>query len=518
MTSLEISLSKEIISDHFGPIVEKVCTALISKGRLLISQLVNYTKLTRLQVEKALFILIQQNIVKYAEKPRTQLNYYSVDINEVLMRIHFPIFIRTIKEIFGTDGEEIAKLLLLHGRLSLTSLLTYVEDADSVKNTFCSMVATGFIIAVRPEDSISMVDKLLAEEDIEVSKLGASLKANDVSRIRVSLAVRAENEYDNNVATGMKRKAISNYDDYPSKSVYNSINDIDENIISRLNYNKLLVHCRNECVINLVKERLTPSAAELMKEILKIYTEEFNDCKRNSVAGPFSSAQLSYKIQDIKLKIDYSKGGGNKNPIVDYLETYRLDSVKFLTKNVERGNGDYYLNFKQINNHMKIDLIGNTIKEKYGSNSMRLWKILLDKGKFDEKQIAKVALVSHVEARKCLFELLNAGYTYLQEIPKTIDRNTMRSTFLWYTDMNKAEEQLISECYKVLINLKKRRKIEIEKLSKLIEKSERDDVKKDKSLLSEAEIYALEELKKILNRIDISEVGIGKMLLILKEF
>ncbi|KAG4102583.1 RNA polymerase III subunit RPC82 helix-turn-helix domain-containing protein [Neocallimastix lanati (nom. inval.)] len=518
MTSLEISLSKEIISDHFGPIVEKVCTSLISKGRLLISQLINITKLTRRQIEEALFILIQQNIVKYAEKPRTQLNYYSVDINEVLMRIHFPIFINTIKEIFGKDGEEIAKLLLLHGRLSLTSLLTYVEDIDSIKNTFCSMVAAGFIIAVRPEDSISMIDKLLAEEDIEVSKLGASLKANDVGRIRVSLAVRAENEYDNNVATGMKRKAISNYDDYPSKSVYNSINDIDENIISRLNYNKLLVHCRNKCVINLVKERLTPSAAELMKEILKIYTEEFNDCKRNSVAGPFSAAQLSYKIHDIKLKIDYSKGGGNKNPIVDYLETYRLDSVKFLTKDVERGNGDYYLNFKQINNHMKVDLIGNTIKEKYGSNSMRLWKILLDKGKFDEKQIAKVALVSHVEARKCLFELLNAGYTYLQEIPKTVDRNTMRSTFLWYTDMNKAEEQIISECYKVLINLKKRRKLETEKLSKLIEKSERDDVKKDKSLLNEAEIYALEELKKILNRIDISEVGIGKMLLILKEF
>ena len=84
--------------------------------------------------------------------------------------------------------------------------------------------------------------------------------------------------------------------------------------------------------------------------------------------------------------------------------------------------------------------------------------------------------------------------------------------------MNKAEEQLVSECYKVLVNLKKRRKIEIEKLSKLIEKSERDDVKKDNSLLSEAEIYALEELKKILNRIDISEIGIGKMLLILKEF
>jgi len=68
------------------------------------------------------------------------------------------------------------------------------------------MVATGFIIAVRPEDSVSMVDKLLTEEDIEVSKLGASLKANDVSRIRVSLAVRAENEYDNNVATGMVKK------------------------------------------------------------------------------------------------------------------------------------------------------------------------------------------------------------------------------------------------------------------------------------------------------------------------
>lgn len=518
MTSLEIALSKEIILDHFGPIVEKVCTALISKGRLLISQIINITNLTRRQVEESLFILIQQNIVKYAEKPRTQVNYYSVDINEVLMRIHFPLFILTIKEIFGAEGEEIAKLLLLHGRLSLTTLLSYIEDKDSIKNTFCSMVATGFIIAVRPEDSVSMIDKLLAEEDIEVSKLGASLKANDVSRIRVSLAVRAETEYDNNVATGMKRKALNNYDDYPSKSVYNSVNDIDENIISRLNYNKLLVHCRNESVIGLVRERLTPSAADLMREILKIYTEEFNDCKRNSVAGPFSSAQLSYKISDIKLKIDYSKGGGSKNPIVDYLETYRLDSVKFLTKDIERGNGDYYINFKEINNFMKIDLIGNTIKEKYGSNSMRLWKILLDKGKFDEKQIAKVALVSHLEARKCLFELLNAGYTYLQEIPKTVDRNTMRSTFLWYTDISKAEEQLVSECYKVLVNLKKRRKIEIEKLSKLIEKSERDDVKKDNSLLSEAEIYALEELKKILNRIDISEIGIGKMLLILKEF
>jgi len=80
-----------------------VCTALISEGRLLISQIINITKLTRRQVEESLFILIQQNIVKYAEKPRTQLNYYSVDVNEVLMRIHFPLFILTIKDIFGVD-------------------------------------------------------------------------------------------------------------------------------------------------------------------------------------------------------------------------------------------------------------------------------------------------------------------------------------------------------------------------------------------------------------------------------
>jgi len=80
-----------------------VCTALISEGRLLISQIINITKLTRRQVEESLFILIQQNIVKYAEKPRTQLNCYSVDVNEVLMRIHFPLFILTIKDIFGVD-------------------------------------------------------------------------------------------------------------------------------------------------------------------------------------------------------------------------------------------------------------------------------------------------------------------------------------------------------------------------------------------------------------------------------
>jgi len=88
-------------------------------------------------------------------------------------------------------------------KLFNTIFIKIKKDKDSIKNTFCSMVATGFIIAVRPEDSVSMIDKLLAEEDVEVSKLGASLKANDVSRIRVSLAVRAETEYDNNVATGM---------------------------------------------------------------------------------------------------------------------------------------------------------------------------------------------------------------------------------------------------------------------------------------------------------------------------
>lgn len=518
MSSLEQLLAKEIIEDHFGSTVEKVCSTLVIRGRLLISQIARYTNLPIKKIKESLFILMQQNIVKYSEKPRSNNYYYSADLNEIMMRLHFPTFIHCMEEIFGPDGRDISNLLLLHGKLSLTKLLEFVEEKDSIKSTFCSMVATGYIIAVRPEDSISIVDKLLTEEDVEVSKLGAALKANDVNRIRISLAIRAENEYDNNVATGMKRKAFSSYDSQPNKRVYNSMNDVDESIVSRLNYNKILVYCRNKTVSDLVKERITESAAELMKEILKMYTEDFNDCKRNTLAGPFSSAQLSYRIQDIKLNIDYSKGGGSKNPIVDYLETFRLDDVKFLTKELDRGTGEYYINFKQIIDYKKLQLISNIIKEKYGNSSIRIWKILLDKGKYDEKQIAKIALVSHLDARERLFELLNAGYSYLQEIPRNIDRNASRSIFLWYTSREKAEEQLINDCYKVIINIKQRRRYELKKLSKLIEKSERDDVKNDPTLLNDAETYALGELKKVLNRLDISELGINKIIMTLRDF
>jgi len=47
--------------------------------------------------------------------------------------------------------------------------------------------------------------------------------------------------------------------------------------------------------------------------------------------------------------------------------------------------------------------------------------IILIINKYIYLKIAKVALVSHVEARKCLFELLNAGYTYLQVIYNIIN-------------------------------------------------------------------------------------------------
>src|SRR5687768_1403112 len=107
------ALVLDIIREHFGTTVEKVSSALLFRGKMMISQIVQETLLELSVVQKSLLILIQHNCAipsedhkdREKEKIRVTFTFYQISPEDVLIRLRFPRFILIVKDIFQNEGE-----------------------------------------------------------------------------------------------------------------------------------------------------------------------------------------------------------------------------------------------------------------------------------------------------------------------------------------------------------------------------------------------------------------------------
>lgn len=98
----------------------------------------------------------------------------------------------------------------------------------------------------------------------------------------------------------------------------------------------------------------------------------------------------------------------------------------------------------------------NIIEQKFGSIGARIFRMLLAKKQLEQKQIADFALVSMQEARSVLYKMLQEGILQLQEVPKSLDHNPLRTFYLWNVNIEKNYEKITDDMYKTISNLRNR--------------------------------------------------------------
>ncbi len=209
--------------------------------------------------------------------------------------------------------------------------------------------------------------------------------------------------------------------------------------------------------------------------------------------------------------------GSTGNRLHDYLETLAQDESHFLVKKDEKGGGQYKVDVDALSASVQQRHLESIIQEKWGLVGCRIWRLLSEKGKLDEKQVSKLALISPKAGRELLYRMLGAGFVFLQDVPKTADHSASRTFFLWYVSLERSMALLLGQSHKVLENLKIRAGTEEAARSLLLEKTKRLDVVSGQAKLSESDQRGLAQLNKTLTKLKLAELHVERMLMLIRD-
>ncbi|KAF8468344.1 RNA polymerase III subunit RPC82-domain-containing protein [Kalaharituber pfeilii] len=205
--------------------------------------------------------------------------------------------------------------------------------------------------------------------------------------------------------------------------------------------------------------------------------------------------------------------------IKDHLDLLAQDSYPFVKSEGNRGLGEWSVDFGALIKTMKQVEIEKIIEQRFGGVATRLLRILQEKGKLDEKQLATIALRKSTSIRSTLSALQEAGHLELQEVPKTADRAASRTIFLWYYDPDRARLNVLHDIYKAMSRTLQRIAHERSEVQPLLEKAERTDILgKEELYLSKAELRTIARFRVIEEKL-LAQVGrLDRQVMIFRDY
>lgn len=133
--------------------------------------------------------------------------------------------------------------------------------------------------------------------------------------------------------------------------------------------------------------------------------------------------------------------------------------------------GKYIIELAELGNAVKQLILEGVVREKVGDAGCRLYRLLLRRHanggcsargqqKLELKQLAEMTLMPEREARPLLLQLLQSEFVLLQEVPRSSDRNTKTTTYVWYVSLQHAYRTVENALLHTLVNLHRRLRYE----------------------------------------------------------
>ena len=184
-----------------------------------------------------------------------------------------------------------------------------------------------------------------------------------------------------------------------------------------------------------------------------------------------------------------------------------------------RSSGEWRVNFPALTNTLIQAELDTTSTARYGRIATRIVRMLRDKGRLEEKQLAPTAMMRVKDVRALLTDLQSHGFLDAQELPKDNGRQPSRTLYLWGFNQKTAQDSVIQQCYQGMSRALQRVQVERDKYRQVIEKAERLDVKgQEASVLSNGEKEMLREWREIEERL-LTQVGrMDDVVALLRDF
>ncbi|KNZ57128.1 hypothetical protein VP01_2234g4 [Puccinia sorghi] len=182
------------------------------------------------------------------------------------------------------------------------------------------------------------------------------------------------------------------------------------------------------------------------------------------------------------------------------------------------GMREFKVEYGRYSLELRKALVSRIIREKYGIEAARVVRILLHKGRLDEKHLAKFAMMTLKDSRELCLKLSAAKVIELQEVPKTNDRQPSRTFYLFFIDFQKLILNLTMMIRKSQTNLIIRIDHELKQRKNLVSKVNRTDVIDDQEgLLTVWERADLKKMKSLILVLEVAKLRLERDLFILND-
>ena len=457
--------------------------------------LVQLTGLSGKLVREALFVLIHHSIVHFSQNTSTtstntatssiSIAIYRLDLDAILNRVAYGEIVAKVAEKCSFESADLLLEIMVAGRFKVTTTTFSESKIDALKGLF----EEGIIEIVSPEM--------------------CQFSTDPTNPISVA------------VSDGNKRKL-------DEEALFPSVKRTKtgtEEVFIRFKAKEIIYrYIFTEKIVENVSRRLNSSAGKVIETILSLSTDNL------MTSVTFNTFQLSQNLpKDLSLPLESSSSGGgglgSSSPLLQYLHLI-CQNFDYLQAQTSLGANAFIFDIQKASRHLRLMLIESFIRSRFGLPSARIFRILLSKKMFEERQISKVAMITSKEVRERLYALLNVGLVQLQEVPKSADHAPSRTIFLWsvpekanYLQPSKSGlfRVFSSKLIVGLVNLRDLIVLERRKHSQLLEKVERSDVANNLELLSSTEQKQLTDLKKTLKVLTVKIDQVFNEFIIFKE-
>ncbi|XP_071953346.1 DNA-directed RNA polymerase III subunit RPC3-like [Antedon mediterranea] len=521
MSVTQCKLGSLLIKDHYGEVVEKVCTYLVEHGARALGVLAKETGLQLEQVKKALTVVIQLGHVEYGCHKRGFVEY-SARLDRILLHTRYPSYIYCAKSLYGDAGELIIEELLQNGHMLMSEVVSkvwqrlmevveqnkFVEEG-TVRQKCVDLISTHFLqrapaVTNNSELKEGSATPTLTVPEEEMYKIPKGMSPD--SKINIRKRKLSETGADENP---LKKKKTE-----PA---------IDEGIYWGVNFDRFHQYMRDQVIVAAIKRRVDENAAMIVQTMLRI-SEVTTSCLAD-VTNPVATNEI-FEALPKEPAIDQST-------LNQYLKILVEDQTEFVSKYSTSGGGMYVVNIYKAVKELCIASLGSTVQERFGQKSYRIFKLLLTKKYLEQKQIEDFALIPAKEAKEMLYKMFAEQLISVQEIPRTPDHAPSRTFFLFNVNADQVCRNILERSYKSIVNLFLRRNHETQNNKRVIEKSQRveaiaaslqsagaDDAQtaEIEDMITPAEAAQLKRYKDNISKLEKSEIQVDEAIFILKLY
>lgn len=127
----------------------------------------------------------------------------------------------------------------------------------------------------------------------------------------------------------------------------------------------------------------------------------------------------------------------------------------------------------------------------------RILRILIDKGKLEEKTLQEIGLLGAKELRQSLSTLKQMGYLDLQDVPRNPTRLPNQTVFLWSYEPARVASLVLEQVFTAMVRMLQFLSLERTKIAGTLKKLEREDVKgREEEALPGGELTVLSRFRK----------------------